>query len=175
MSGQKTKIDSPMAFFSKTVHFVEEWIIIISLALITGGTFYFVFMRYVMKKDFHGFEEIVLIITFWLYFIGAGYGSYKKVQIKAEVVDFVIKDERKKAVIKIVTLIIGAVVAAILGYWSYQMMAWNYARGTFTPYFKISYVPAQIPLAIGYFMMAFYSLREAWEIKKSFSSAGSAK
>ncbi len=164
-----------MAYFSKVVHFVEEWTIIISLALITSGTFYFVFMRYVMKKDFHGFEEIILIVTFWLYFVGAGYGSYRKVQIKAEVVDFVVKDERVKAAFKIVTLIIGAFVAAVLGYWSFQMMAWNYARGTFTPYFKISYVPAQIPLAIGYFMMAFYSLMEAWDIKKSVFSARSGK
>ncbi|MEL0615032.1 TRAP transporter small permease, partial [Marinomonas arenicola] len=44
--------------------------------------------RYVLGVSFHGLEELLVIGTFWMYFIGASYASHKGKHISAEVFSF---------------------------------------------------------------------------------------
>jgi len=48
------------------------WTSIIMLSIL--GTV--IFARYVLHADVFGYDEIVLIDSFWMYFIGASYAMY---------------------------------------------------------------------------------------------------
>ncbi|MCD8234308.1 MAG: TRAP transporter small permease [Cloacibacillus porcorum] len=63
-------------------------------------------MRYFLQMDLYGYEEWVKIFAFWLYFMGAGYGSFAGTHVSADLVQSYMRESRKKdAVIFIRTVI----------------------------------------------------------------------
>ena len=63
---------------------------------VTGIIFLAVLLRYVFHSDLYGYEEIVVIFAFWLYFIGGSYGSYTRTHITADVVSVYVPDGKLK-------------------------------------------------------------------------------
>ena len=50
----------------------------------TGCMVYSVVLRYCFKQNFYGSDEVIMLFAFWLYFMGAVYGSYENSHIKAD-------------------------------------------------------------------------------------------
>lgn len=44
-----------------------------------------VFARYGLNADVFGYDEIVLVDSFWMYFIGASYAMYEGSHVKADI------------------------------------------------------------------------------------------
>ena len=49
-------------------------------------------MRYVLEMDLYGYEEWIKIFAFWLYFMGAGYGSFAGTHVSADLIQSYMKD-----------------------------------------------------------------------------------
>jgi TRAP-type C4-dicarboxylate transport system permease small subunit len=43
--------------------------------------------RYIFKVNFYGYDEIAVLVAFWLYFIGAAYGAYNNSHVTADIID----------------------------------------------------------------------------------------
>ena len=78
----------------------------------TAVIFGAVVARYILHKDLYGNEEIILLIAWWLYFIGAMNGSMEDSQIKAEMMDIFIQNHKVLMKIKAVAKLIEGVVFA---------------------------------------------------------------
>ena len=50
------------------------------------------FVRYLLGGDLYGYEEIVKLIAFWVYFMGAAYGSFNKTHVSADLVSSYVPD-----------------------------------------------------------------------------------
>ena len=63
---------------------VQSVVMVITTILAAGIVFVGVFMRYVLKSNFFGQEEILCVIAMWLYWVGGIYGSYEDSHIRGD-------------------------------------------------------------------------------------------
>ena len=77
----------PRAFllFEKTVMIIG----CVALTLIICAS---VVARYFLRANLYGYEEIVTIFAFWVYFMGGAYGAYEGTHISADLVNVYLKD-----------------------------------------------------------------------------------
>ncbi|MGE5679037.1 MAG: TRAP transporter small permease [Pseudomonadota bacterium] len=145
-------------FFWKALLDVERWILFITSALsvliIVAG----VFMRYVLNLDLFGMEEIMVIVAFWLYFIGAAHGSYERSHISAEIISVYVKSEKIKAFLKVIESTITSFVVVVLTYWGWRYFIWGLTKGARSTGWKIPLVTSQSAIFFGFALMAFYSI-----------------
>lgn len=140
------------------VHVTERTILVISSTLVWIGICTAVFLRYFLRKDLFGLEEILMILGFWLYFIGGAYGSYTKTQIKAELLDFIFSNPIIISVVKTFGNIISFIMAAFLLKWSFEMSIWGWQNAAHTPVFNLPMLMAHAPLVLGFLLMSVYTL-----------------
>ncbi|GHV30863.1 C4-dicarboxylate ABC transporter permease [Synergistales bacterium] len=43
--------------------------------------------RYILHVNFVGYDEIVVLVAFWFYFMGAAYGAYNNSHVTADIID----------------------------------------------------------------------------------------
>jgi TRAP-type C4-dicarboxylate transport system permease small subunit len=88
--------------------------------------------RYIFKVNFNGYDEIAVLIAFWLYFMGAAYGAYNNSHVTADIVDAYFPPGTLRGVL---TLLRSVVTCAACGLFVY------YGFG----YFKFSYMGILLP------------------------------
>lgn len=154
----------------KKIKPIEDWIVwrymvkcqrfilivtsIIIVLTITAG----VLMRYILKTDLFGIEEIMTLIAMWLYWVGGSYGSYEDSHIKADLCASLIKTERGFKILNIIIHAITVGVLCVLTKWGVEFAIWNIKSGGKTPGWGIPTIASQIPITISFIMMLFYSI-----------------
>ena len=123
----------------------------------TAVIFGAVVSRYVLHKDLYGNEEIILLIAWWLYFIGAMNGSMEDSQIKAEMMDIFVQNHKVLMKIKAVAKFIEGIVFAASAVLSANLVKLNMIKMPKTTALKIPFTAAQIPIVIGFVFMSFYA------------------
>lgn len=156
--------------FVRFIHVSERTILVVSSTLIWVGICTAVFLRYFLRKDLFGLEEILMILGFWLYFVGGAYGSYTRTQIKAELVDFVFSNRFIISIIAIVSHLISFVMALFLLKWSCDMLLWGWQNEAHTPVFNLPMAMAHAPLVVGFLLMSVYTITELAEEMVKFRS-----
>jgi TRAP-type C4-dicarboxylate transport system permease small subunit len=106
------------------------------------------FMRYLLKLDFYGSEELVLLIASWMYFLGSAAASYEDSQVSADLISSMIKSDRKRAVFKLCQLFISLFLFGLLVVWAFNYFFWSLERRPATPVYRL-------PMAISYFALLF--------------------
>ena len=74
----------------------EKVIMIIASILVVILITISVVMRYILEKNFPGMEELVVMVAFWIYFMGGIYGSYENSHITADILSVFVEKERTK-------------------------------------------------------------------------------
>lgn len=72
---------------------IERFVMVLASVAIVLTIVINVVCRYVFHITFNGYDEIVVILALWLYYVGGLYGSYEDCQIKADVLSIVIHKE----------------------------------------------------------------------------------
>lgn len=137
------------------LHAQRAILFVASLAIATG-IFAVVCMRYILKTDIYGFEELLMIPAFWLYFMGAAYGAYEGSHITAEIVSVYVKDEKLKSVLEATSSLITVCLSALVTYWAVDMVQFALAWNPRTPVFRISMAIPQSSILAGFFLMTVY-------------------
>ena len=74
---------------------IKNFIIVVA-SLIMALTFGFVVVaRYGFSADLFAYEEWLMVICFWMFFMASAMGTYDKSHVNADLLGFVIKDPRK--------------------------------------------------------------------------------
>ena len=83
--------------------FIFDWfpklmkvVLVLCLAGLTALMFSEVWLRYILHLPLLWAEEVVVIPAFWLYMLGASYGSYDRSHIKVEIIDVLVKSENRR-------------------------------------------------------------------------------
>ena len=72
---------------------IQKWVLAFTGIIVFVLTIATVFLRYVLTMNVLGLDEIILLVIFWQYFIGAAQGSREDSQIKADMVSTVVKNK----------------------------------------------------------------------------------
>ena len=136
---------------------VQVVIMVITSILAAGFVFAGVFLRYVLKGNFFGQEEILCVVAMWLYWVGGIYGSYEGSHIKGDMLSSFFKTPKAKKIIELITLGISFVVILVFCKWGFEYMAFNLKFKAVSTGLKIPLYYSQFPLLIGFIMMEFYT------------------
>jgi TRAP-type C4-dicarboxylate transport system permease small subunit len=96
--------------------------------------------------NFAGFEELLVVVAFWLYMLGCAYGSFEQSQISANIIEVMMKAGLPKDLFALARLVFTTVLCGIMCYWAFTFFALSIVAGTQSPVFRF-------PMAIGYVSM----------------------
>lgn len=149
-------------FFWKFTVKVQEFILVTTGILCTLILIIEVILRYILKIDFLGYDELVLMFVIWLYFIGGSYAMYKKEHISADMLSLIVKGKTLALGRVIVSWIIVFIVAKLAG-WGVDFFIYALSNPARTTVWKIPRLWSQSALTVGYIMIALYALVYALE------------
>ncbi len=130
---------------------------VISLIILLTGE---VIMRYVIHYPGMEVEEIATLLAFWLYFMGAAYGTYDRSHIKADVTYLMFKNPRKLAIARASAVAIALVLAGIMLVWGYDYFVWGITKGERSRILFMPMVLSQSSLFFGAVLMFLYFTTE---------------
>ncbi|MFD1606982.1 TRAP transporter small permease [Oceanobacillus luteolus] len=136
----------------------QRFILITSGLVIVFGLIMSILFRYVLKLDFFGLEEIILIPTIWLYFIGAAYGSYEDSHISGDLAGAIIKSKRIKFWLRIITLVLSLVATVIFTIWTLNFLIWSIYNSGVTTGWGIPIFVYHLPIFISFVLISLYTL-----------------
>lgn len=135
----------------RVIMFVSSILIIVALSIA-------VLLRYVLKIDLFGLEELLIIPIFLLYFLGASYGSYEKSHITADIMETYVKNKNILKIIRLFTTFISLIASSVFTYCAFRYFLWSVNKLEKTPGWHIPlFIPHGIVL-IGFFLMSIYFL-----------------
>jgi TRAP-type C4-dicarboxylate transport system permease small subunit len=122
--------------------------------------------RYLFKINFYGYDEIVILLAFWFYFIGAAYGSYNNTHVTADVVDAYFPDGSTKRALTFIRQLITASICGVFTYFAFNFFLFGFVgplgNFTFQPKTMVWRIPLWISYSsvfVGLFFMEIYFLR----------------
>jgi TRAP-type C4-dicarboxylate transport system permease small subunit len=139
---------------------IKTVLVVVSLPLLPITFFGVVFFRYILERDLFAYEEWLLPICFWIYFLGSALGTYHDKQINADLLDAITENHRLLWLRKIVITAIELGITLVVLYWAYLMLAdeiADYPRWKTTIALKIPFFIPRVSIFVGFFFMAFYS------------------
>ena len=135
---------------------VIRWLMIACSVISTGCMVYSVVLRYVFKGNFYGSDEVIMLFAFWLYFMGAVYGSFENSHIKADLLNVYIKNMRKKDAVALLGQLLTIVVNTIVLVWAIRYFGAEIAKGGLSTALKIPLVIPKSAVFFGFLLMEFY-------------------
>ncbi|HOC81819.1 MAG: Tripartite ATP-independent periplasmic transporter [Synergistetes bacterium ADurb.Bin155] len=115
-----------------------------------------VLLRYVFVKPLMGVEELATMVGFWLYFMGASWGTADRSHIKADLMQAAIKDPRKLIWVKVVISAACVILTAMMIYWGWGYTVWGYTKRQLSPTLMIPMIYSQVSIFVGAILMFFY-------------------
>lgn len=144
------------AIFWRSIVKIMRIAMVICSAATTGCILVAVVMRYILKSNFYGSDEIILVFAFWLYFMGAAYGSYENSHIKADLLNMYIKNMHYKDMLNLIAQMLTVLVNVVLMVWACQFMLWAWEKNPLTTALKIPILIPRSAIFIGLALMLFY-------------------
>lgn len=142
--------------FWKYLGMIQKIIMVLSSMAILGLVLVQVALRYIFKVPLMGVEEAATMTGFWLYFMGAAWGTAERTHIKADLMQAVIKNPKKLVWVKTITALIAVVLAAMMVYWGYGFFQWGLQKGQASPTLMIPMIYSQSSIFLGAILMFFY-------------------
>lgn len=130
-------------------------LIVASLAVVLGISLQ-VFFRYVLEINLFGMEEIIVIFAFWLYFIGASYGTYERSHITADILTVYISSQKLKNLVRVIITLITLLLCLLFTYWAVDFFMWGIEQGARSTSLHIPMTIPQSSIFVGFILMSFY-------------------
>jgi len=96
-----------------------------------------------------GYEEILVMMAFWMYMLGCSYGAFEKSHITADLLSVMMKDGKVKRVIMALKDIITVFLCLIMLIWAIEFFVGALGMGERMPHTPVY----RIPMAVGYASM----------------------
>ena len=139
---------------------IKTILVVISLPILPITFFGVVFFRYILEQDLFAYEEWLLPICFWIFFLSSAIGTYYGKQINADLLDTVTDNHKFMWLRKMGVTAIELVITLIIVYWAWLMLAneiADYPGWKTTIALKIPFFIPRLGIFVGFFFMALYS------------------
>lgn len=115
-------------------------------------------LRYILKLDMYGSDEIIMLCAFWLYFMGSSLATREDSHLSADFITGLMKTPRQRAILKLVQHIVSLIISVMATYWAYKYVAWSFAKLPKTPILKFPVIWMQFPIFLSFILSDFYIL-----------------
>lgn len=136
----------------------ERFLMVLSGAAVVLVIVIKVIFRYVIKTDFAGSEEILIICALWLYYLGGLYGNYRDSHIKADVLSIFVKNKRILRAVNVLVKAISLGVSLFLFKWALDYMKLCIRLGGYTAVYHIPMMFSRAALIFGYTVPVIYNI-----------------
>ncbi|WP_432472441.1 TRAP transporter small permease [Amphritea sp. HPY] len=147
----------PMAIIMKFMNFV-----IISSGIIMALTFFFVVIfRYGFGADLFAYEEWLMTIAFWMFFMASAVATHDRVHVNADIVGFLISDPKVIWYRALLVEGIELIIVAVVTYWGFLMCQEEfntYPNWQSTIALKIPFLVPRVGIFLGFLMMTVYTV-----------------
>ena len=119
-----------------------------------------VVLRYGFQADLFAYEEWLLVICFWLYFLASALGTYEDTHVNADLLDHLTDNPRLGWLRAVVVCLIELGVSLVVVYWAILMLQDEiaaYPNWQATIALKIPFIVPRIAVLVGFGLMSFYS------------------
>jgi TRAP-type C4-dicarboxylate transport system permease small subunit len=110
----------------------------------------------VFGSDFYGSEELIQMLAFWLYFMGAAQGSREKSQISADILTCYITSEKWCRITVLVKDFLTAAICLLVTGWAVKFVAWGFVMMPQSPVFKLPMLIPHSAVGLGFVLMSLY-------------------
>lgn len=130
-------------------------------SLIMASTFFcVVILRYGFEADLFAYEEWLLVICFWLYFMASALGTYENSHVNADLLNYLTENDRLRWMRSVLVCAIELAVTLAAVYWAVlvlrdEIASYPYWQATIA--LKIPFIVPRAALLLGFGLMAFYS------------------
>ena len=134
---------------------------ICAASLTMAATFFcVVILRYGFGADLFAYEEWLLIICFWLYFMASAVGTYENSHVSADLMNHLMEDARLRWMRAVLVGAIELVVSLAALYWAVlairdEIASYPYWQTTIA--LKIPFLVPRLAPIFGFGLMAFYT------------------
>ena len=136
-------------------------VLLVSASLAMAIVFFVVvILRYGFEGDLFAYEEWVLMIAFWLYFIGGAQGSFDNTHIKADFMAAMVSSAHKRWLLANLTLALELLALVVMCWWGLEMVLEDvaeYPNWPKTVAWKIPFVVPRFGIFLGFVLMAVYT------------------
>jgi TRAP-type C4-dicarboxylate transport system permease small subunit len=137
---------------------VQEYIMAVFSIVIAFMILMSAVMRYVFHTDFYGMEEIVIILAFWLYFLGSAYAAHEDSHINADLLSSFATTKKSKNILAIIKYSLSLLVSLLTTYWCVGFIVWNIGMNPKSPVYSIPLVISQVSILVSFALMSIYIL-----------------
>lgn len=148
---------------------IKSFFLILSTFILALTFFMVVVFRYVLESDLFAYEEWLLPMCFWLFFLGSAVGTYDDTQIKADILEEWFKDPRTIWLRRVVITTIELIVSVFLVYWAILMLRdeiASYPQWQTTIALRIPFFVPRLGIFVGLVFMALYSALHLYVLLK---------
>ncbi|WP_461210230.1 TRAP transporter small permease [Desulfocurvus sp. DL9XJH121] len=128
----------------------------VTSVLIVSMICFTVVLRYVFGSDFYGSEELIQMLAFWLYFMGAAQGSREKSQISADILSCYITNPKWGRVVGLVKDVATVAICLLVTCWACQFVAWGFMMMPKSPVFRLPMLIPHTAIGLGFVLMSLY-------------------
>lgn len=140
----------------KVLEYIQKSIMVLASLTILTLVVVQVTLRYVFVRPLMGVEELATMTGFWLYFMGASWGTADRSHIKADLVNAFVKDPRKLLWIQTGVALLSLGLCIFMTYWGWQYVLWGISRWQRSSTLMIPMIYSQVSIFICAVLMVFY-------------------
>lgn len=161
MDSLTERIAGPGPSLLKTLLSIMHFVIIASGCIMALTFFCVVILRYGFDADLFAYEEWLMTIAFWMFFMASAVATHNNVHINADILGIVLKRPKtiwlRAIAVKVIELLILVYLSYLAVYMVYEEII-VYPMWQMTIALKIPFAVPRLGIAIGILMMTFYTI-----------------
>ena len=159
----------PTNIFDKIVIFFCSFVLVIGTLILTGVLTGATAARYLFHVNFYGWDEIAVLLAFWLYFAGAAYGAFNRTHITVSIVDSYVKEGQFKNILLFIRQLVTVIACGFFTYYALRAFEfqffgpgprWEFRFQPRTQLLRIPVWTSYLPILIGFILMQLYFTRD---------------
>jgi TRAP-type C4-dicarboxylate transport system permease small subunit len=146
--------------FVRAMVLIKSILVAVTLPILPITFLFVVVFRYILQSDLFAYEEWLMPICFWIFFLGSALGTYYDKQINADLLDTMTNNPTLLWLRKVIIQSVELFITLVLIYWAWLMIADElaaYPNWKTTIALKIPFLLPRLGILIGFGFMGFYS------------------
>lgn len=144
----------------KGIQVLYDYIMMATGCAVAGLIIVSAFLRYILKIDFYGSEEYILLAGFWLYFTGSMSAARDKSHLSADMVNVFTSNQKVIRLMAIVRDVLSLVICFLAISWCWDYFSWQMSLHPVTSVHRIPKTLQQFPMCFSFVVWAFYLIRD---------------
>lgn len=131
-----------------------------------------VIFRYILHVPMHFIEEILTLLSVWLYLVGNITATRNEEHINARILEIFSDNPKFIAVLRLISAILSIIVSAWLTYWSYDFLMYSIKRPKISQVLGYPMIILECAMFVCFIPILIYLMRECYKYFSLLHSKG---